>query len=101
MKKIHLIIVLIVVLILGDYFILNEFKKKTLVDDAQEKAEEYSIINNEDVVSVQGSTDNYHLTPTGTLGIGGHTNDKDHLTCYITFLTKDNEGGDVISIVQA
>ena len=101
MKKKLLIIVLIVVLIIGGYFILNEFKKKQLVNEAQEKAEEYLNENYEDVESVQVSTDNYHFKPTGTLGIGGHINNKDHLTFYITFLIKGNEVGDVISIVQA
>src|SRR5699024_1930704 len=101
MKKKLLIIVLIVVLIIGGYFILNEFKKKQLVNEAQEKVEEYLIVNYEDVESVQVSTDNYHLKPTGTLGIAGHINNKDYLTFYITFLIKGNEVGDVISIVEA
>lgn len=50
---------------------------------------------------MQVTPDNYHFKPTGTLGIGGHINNKDHLTFYITFLIKGNEVGDVISIVQA
>lgn len=37
----------------------------------------------------------------GGLSIGGHINNKDHLTFYITFLIKGNEVGDVISIVEA
>src|SRR5699024_4840524 len=101
MKKKLLIIVLIVVLIIGGYFILNEFKKKQLVNEAQEKAEEYLIVNYEDVESVEVSTNNYYLILTGSIEIGGHINNKDHLTFYITFLIKDNEVGDVISIVQA
>src|SRR5699024_12416346 len=101
MKKKLLIIVLIVVLIISGYFILNEFKKKQWVNEAQEKAEEYLIVNYEDVESVQVSTDNYHLKPTGTLGRGGHINNKEYLPVYITFLIKGNAGGDVISSVEA
>src|SRR5699024_7178259 len=101
MKKKLLIIVLIVVLIIGGYFILNEFKKKQLVNEAQEKAEEYLIVNYEDVESVQVSTDNFHLQPTGTHVIIGHINNIDHLTFYITLLINDNKVEDVITIDHA
>lgn len=71
MKKKMLIILSIIVLFIGGYFVLNEFKKKQLVNEAQKKAEEYVMKNFEDVESVQINTDNYHFKPMGTLGVGG------------------------------
>src|SRR5699024_4989090 len=40
-KKLLIIILSIMVLIIVGYFILNEFKKKHLINEAQEKAETY------------------------------------------------------------
>ena len=63
MKKKLLIILSIIVLIIGGYFVLNEFKKKRLVNEAQEKAEIYVIENYENIESVQIATDNYDFSP--------------------------------------
>src|SRR5699024_12148014 len=84
-KKLLIIFSVIVLFIVG-YFILNEYKKKRLVSEAQEKAEEYVMENYEDVESVQITPDNYRITPMGTIGVGGNINNKDHLNFYITFL---------------
>src|SRR5699024_121959 len=101
MKKKLLIILSIIVLIIGGYFVMNEYKKKRLVNEAQEKAEEYVMENYEDVESVQVNPDNYHFKPMGTLGIGGHINNEDGLTFYITFLIEDNKVGEMQTIVKA
>src|SRR5699024_7490120 len=63
MKRKLLIILSIIILIIGGYFILNEYKKKRLVNEAQEKAEEYLMENYEDVESVQVTPDNYRFDP--------------------------------------
>src|SRR5699024_6717963 len=101
MKKKLLIILLIIVLFIGGYFVLNEFKKKRLVNEAQEKAEIYVIQNYENIDSVQIATDNYELRPMGTLGVGGRLNNTEHLTFYITFLIENTKVGVVQTIVEA
>ena len=101
MKKKLLIIFSIIFLYIVGYFILNEYKKKQLVNEAQEKAEEYLIENYEDIESVQITPDNYHFDPMGGLSVGGHVNNKDHLTFNISFFIDNNEVGEVISIVEA
>src|SRR5699024_9546564 len=100
-KKNVLIIFSIIFLYIVGYFILNEYKKKQLVNEAQEKAEEYVIENYEDIESVQITPDNYHFDPMGGLSVGGHVNNKDHLTFNISFFIDNNEVGEVISIVEA
>src|SRR5699024_7501629 len=100
MKKKLLIILSIIVLIIGGYFVLNEFNKKHLVTEVQEKAEEYLIENYEDIESVEITPDNYRVTPMGTTGVGGHINNEDHLTIYITFLIDGNEVGEQRTITK-
>src|SRR5699024_6389088 len=68
MKKKLLLIFLIIIIFIGGYFVLNEYKKKNLVNDAQEKAEKYVMNNYEGVESVQVTPDNYRFKPMGTLG---------------------------------
>lgn len=80
---------------------MKEYKKKQLINEAQDKAEEYLMENYEDVESVQINTDNYHFKPMGTLGIGGHINNEDKLTFYITFLIDNDEIDEVQTIVEA
>src|SRR5699024_3746279 len=101
MKKKLLIIFSIIVLIIGGYFILNEFKKKQLVNEAQEKAEEYVLSNFEEVESVQITPDSYRFKPMGTLGVGGRINEEDKLYFDETFLIEDNEGGEQRKSVKA
>ena len=57
--------------------------------------------NYEDVESVQITPENYGFTPMGSVGIGGHINNEDHLTFHITFLTENNEVRRMQSIVKA
>src|SRR5699024_8763952 len=99
MKKKLLIILSIIVLIIGGYFVMNEYKKKRLVNEAQEKAEEYLKENYDDIESVQVTPDNYHFDPMGGLSVGGHINNNDELYFNITFPIEKNEVGKVESIV--
>ena len=99
-KKKLLIILSITVLVIGGYFVLDEFKKKNLVNETQGKAEKYVIENYEDVESVQIDTNNYHFDPMGGLSVGGHINNNDRLTFYITFLIDGNEVGKLRTIVE-
>ena len=101
MKKKLLIILSIIVLIIGGYFVLNELKKKHLVNEAQEKAEKYVMENYEDVESVQITPDNYRFKPMGTLGVGGRINEEDKLYFYATFLIEKNKVGELRTIVKA
>src|SRR5699024_8999501 len=90
----------IIGLIIGGYFILNEYQKKRLVSEAQEKADEYVKDNYEDVESVQVTPGNYGITPMGSLGVGGHINNDDHLTFHITFLIEYNEIKQLATILE-
>src|SRR5699024_10321137 len=101
MKKKLLIIFSIIVLIIGGYFIFNEFKKKQLVNEAQGKAEEYLKENYDDIESVQVTPDNYRFKPMGTLGIGGHINNNDDLYFYVIFLIDNNKVGEIRTIAEA
>ena len=94
-KKKLLIILSIIFLVIGGYFVLNEYKKKRLINEAQGKAEKYVIENYENVESVQIDTNNYHFDPMGGLSVGGHINNNDRLTFYITFLIDGNEVGEL------
>src|SRR5699024_12354294 len=98
-KKLLLMFAVIVLFIVG-YVILNEYKEKRVVSEAQEKAEEDVMENYEDVESVQITPDNYRITPMGTIGVGGHINNEDHLTFYITFLIDGNEVGEQRTITK-
>ena len=101
MKRKLLIILSIIVLFMVGYFLLNEFKKKQLVNEAQEKAEKYVIENFEDIESVQITTDNYHFDPMGGLSVGGRINEEDKLYFYATFLIEKNKVGELRTIVKA
>src|SRR5699024_6927359 len=101
MKKRLLIISIIIIVFIGGYFVLSEYKKKNQVNEAQEKAEIYVIENYENIERVQIATDNYDFSPMGTLGVGGRINNTDHLTFYITFLIENNKVGEVQTIVEA
>jgi len=101
MKKKLLLIFLIIIIFIGGYFVLNEYKKKNLVNDAQEKAEKYVMNNYEGVESVQVTPDNYRFKPMGTLGIGGHINNNNDLYFYVTFLIDNNKVGEIRTIAEA
>src|SRR5699024_2879760 len=101
MKKKLLIIFSIIVLIIGGYFIFNEFKKKQLVNEAQGKAEEYLKENYDDIESVQVTPDMYRFISMGRLGIRGDINNNDDLYCYVTFLIDTNKVGEIRTIAEA
>ena len=93
-KKLLIIILSIMVLIIVGYFILNEFKKKHLINEAQEKAETYVMENYEGVEEVKIDQEIKHFSPMGSLSIGGYINNNEDLHFYITFLIGNNEVGE-------
>ena len=101
MKRKLLIIFSIVVLIIGGYFIFNEFKKKQLVNEAQEKAEEYVTENYEKIEEIRIDPEINHFDPVGGLSIGGYINKNEELYFYITFTVNNNEVGEVDTIAEA
>jgi len=103
MKRKLLIILSIIILIIGGYFILNEYKKKRLVNEAQEKAEEYVLENFEDVESIQIISDNYHFDPMGVGGfsVGGYINNNEDLSFNALLTVDGNKVQEVTSIVTA
>jgi len=101
MKKKLLIVLFIIILFVGGYVVLNEYQKKQLVNEAQEKAVEYVENNYKDIKTVQVSNRNNDFSSMGTVGIGGNINNEDRLTFYITFLIENNEVGEVQTIVEA
>src|SRR5699024_5334937 len=96
-KKKLLIILSIIFLVIGGYFVLNEYKKKRMINVTQGKAEKYVIENYEIVESVQIVTNNYHFDLNGGLSVGGNINNNDCLTFYITFIMDGNEVGELRS----
>src|SRR5699024_6497488 len=94
MKRKLLIILSIIVLFIGGDLLLNEFKKKHLVNEAQEKAETYVMENYEGVEEVKIDPEIKHSSPTGSLSIGGYINHTAALPPYITSLTDNNEVGE-------
>ena len=100
-KKKLLIVLFIIILFVGGYVVLNEFKKKNLVSEAQEKAEVYLIENYEDIEDVHIDKEYYHFDPMGGLSVSGHVNNKDKLYFNIVFPIEKNEVGEVESIVEA
>src|SRR5699024_5338794 len=89
-KKKLLLIFLIIIIFIGGYFVFNEYKKKLLVNEAQEKAEEYVMENYEKIDSVQITPDNYRVTSMVTVVVGEDIHSVDHLTNYINFLIVGN-----------
>src|SRR5699024_11312433 len=89
--------------IIGGYFILNEYKKKRLVNEAQEKAEEYVLENFEDVESIQIISDNYHFDPMGVGGfsVGGYINNNEDVSFNALLTVDGNKVQEVTSIVTA
>src|SRR5699024_554988 len=101
MKRKLLIILSIIILIIGGYFILNEYKKKRLVNEAQEKAEEYLKENYDDIESVQVTPDNYRFKHMSTLGIVVYINNNEYLYFYLTFLIDKKRVGERSTIAKA
>src|SRR5699024_5941171 len=94
MKRKLLIILSIIVLFIGGYLLLNEFKKKHLVNEAQEKAETYVMENYEGVEEVKIDPEIKHFSPMGSLSIGGYINHNEDVQFYITLLIYNNEVGE-------
>src|SRR5699024_5414586 len=93
-KKLLIIILSIMVLIIVGYFILNEFKKKHLINEEQEKAERCMMKNYEVVEEIKIEYEIKHFSTIGSISIGGYINNNEDLHFYITFLICNNEVGE-------
>src|SRR5699024_1487396 len=94
LKNKLLIIISIIVLFIVGYFVLKEFKKKHLINEAQKKAKMYVVENYEGVEEVKIDPEIKHFSPMGSLSIGGYINNNEDLHFYITFLINNNEVGE-------
>ena len=94
MKKKLIIIFSIIVFFIVGYFVLKEFKKKHLINEAQIKAKMYVVENYEGVEEVKIDPEIKHFSPMGSLSIGGYINHNEDLHFYITFLIDNNEVGE-------
>lgn len=101
MKKKILFIFSMIILFIGGYFLVDEYNKRQLVQDAQEKAEEFILQNYEGIETVEINPDNYHFDPMEGLSIGGKVNNNDDLYFHVLFMIHHNEIRDVHSIVTA
>src|SRR5699024_6186799 len=101
MKKKLLIIFSIIVLIIGGYFVMNEYKKKRLVNEAQEKAEEHIIESYKGIEEVNIDRESYFFDPIGGLSVGGHINNDEELYFNASFLIEKYELESVLSVVRA
>ena len=101
MKKKLLIIFSIIVLIIGCYFVFNEIKKKRLVNQAQDKAEQYVLENYEEIDTVHIDSENYHFDPMGGLSVGGYINNDEKLYFHALCTVHNNEVQKVTSLVKA
>src|SRR5699024_5888870 len=101
MKKKLLIILSIIVLIIGGYFVLNELKKKHLVNEAQEKEEKYVIENYDAIDTVHFYSENYHYDPMVGLSVGSYINNDEKMYYHALFTVHNNEVQKVTSLVKA
>ena len=101
MKNKLLIIILVVIICIGGYFIMDHFKKKRLVSEAQEKAEQYVMENYEEIETVHIDSENYHFDPMGGLSVGGYINNDEKLYFHALCTIHDNEVQKVTSLVKA
>lgn len=101
MKKKLFLILIICTVIIGGYFLMDQYKEKQLIKEAQNKAVEFVYQNYEAVDKVQINEENYHFDPVGGLSIGGNINDDENLYFHIIFNVEDGKIGKVSSVVEA
>ena len=80
---------------------MNEYKKKRLVNEAQEKAEEHIIESYKGIEEINIDREYYFFDPMGGLSVGGHINNDEELYFNASFLIEKNEVGRVLSVVKA
>src|SRR5699024_2351225 len=100
MKKKLLIIFSIIVLIICGYFVMNEYKKKRLVNEAQEKAEEHIIESYKGIEEINIDREYYFFDPMGGLSVGGNINNDEELYFNASFSIEKNEGRRALSIIK-
>src|SRR5699024_4277330 len=103
MKRILLIILSIIILIICGYFILNEYKKKRLVNEAQEKAEKHIIERYKGIEELNIERESYFFDPMGVGGllVGVYINNNEDLTFNALLTVDGNKVQEVTSIVTA
>lgn len=103
MRKKLLYIIISIVLIIGGYWLINEYKENKLVKEAQKEAELFVKKNYEDVNEVTINKDNYKFYPTalGGLSITGYVNGDKSLFFSVDFETTNNRVGNVTSVLKS
>ena len=102
MKSKILIVLSIIILIIGGYWLMNENKEKKLVKEAQKQAELFVKRNFEDIQEVTINKDNYKFYPAalGGLSITGYVNGDKSLFFSVDFQTGNNQIGEVTSFLN-
>src|SRR5699024_12514421 len=95
MKKKILFIFSMIILFISGYFLVDEYNKRQLVQDAQEKAEEFILQNYEGIETVEINPDNYHYDSMESLSIGCKLNNNDDLYLHVISIVSDNDFWDV------
>src|SRR5699024_10960184 len=101
MKKKPSVFFIGIIIIIGGYFLMNEYQKMQLVKEAQQKTETFIHRNYEDIDEVYINKKNYKFDPMSELSIEGHINGNKSLSLNIMFNIKNNKVGDVTSAVSS
>ena len=103
MRKKLLYIIISIILIIGGYWLMNEYKENKLVKEAQNEAELFVKRNYEDVNEVTINKDNYKFYPAalGGLSITGYVNGDKSLFFSVDFETTNNQIGKVTSVLKS
>lgn len=101
MKKKPSVFFIGIIIIIGGYFLMNEYQKMQLVKEAQQKTETFIHRNYEDIDEVYINKKNYKFDPMSGLSIGGHINGDKSLFFNIMFNTQNNKVGDVTSVFSS
>src|SRR5699024_2550061 len=101
MKKKPSVFFIGIIIIIGGYFLMNEYQKMQMVKEAQQKTEIFIHSNYEDIDEVYINKKNYKFDPMSELYIGGHINGDKSLFFNIMFNTQNNKVGDVTSVFSS
>jgi hypothetical protein len=95
--------IIVLIILTGGYWMINDYQKKQLVMEAQENAIQFIENNYENINQVTINKDNYKFYPKslGGLGVTGYVNNDTSLYFSINYGTNGNELGEVTSIVNA
>ena len=103
MKRKLVYTALIIILLIGGYWMMKANQKEKMVKEAQREAEVFLLQNFENIEKVTVYEDGYKFYPAalGGLSITGYVNGNKDLFFNINFSTSDNQIGRVTSIVNA